>query len=208
MDKQGKLVILSGPSGSGKSTVVYKMLSKRSDCCFSISATTRSPREGEVNGKDYYFVTQENFLQMIRRDELLEYAQYVSNYYGTPRSFVEQKLQEGINVILDIEVQGARQVFQKRPDAITVFIVPPSLDELRRRLILRGTETTETIEARLSRARQEISEADFYHYLIVNRDVEIAAKELSSIIDAEQCRFTLSEIQSVFNLQMKGNKLL
>ncbi|MBR0160456.1 MAG: guanylate kinase [Oscillospiraceae bacterium] len=197
MDRQGKLIILSGPSGSGKSTVVFRMLSERNDCCFSISATTRSAREGEVDGREYFFVTRERFLQMIRDDELLEHAQYVSNYYGTPRAFVEEKLQNGMNVILDIEIQGARQVFQKVPDAVTVFMLPPSLTELRERLVLRGTETADAIEARLTRARQEIAEADFYRYMIFNDDVARAAKELSSIIDAEHCRFNSSGIQMI-----------
>lgn len=189
MTKKGKLIILSGPSGTGKSTVVFKAMEGRQDLCFSTSVTTRSPRSGEVDGREYFFIDQARFDEMVEKGELLEHARYVSNSYGTPRPFVEAQLRKGMNVILDIEVQGARQVKEKMPEAVAIFMMPPSLAELRRRLEGRGTEKAEAIEARIARAREEIREADFYDYLIVNQDVEIAAADFSAIISAEQCRF-------------------
>ena len=188
MREKGKLIVISGPSGAGKSTVVFKAIEGRDDVCFSISATTRKPRPGEVNGREYFFVEPDRFTEMVANGELLEHAEYVANRYGTPRAYVEEKLAEGMNVLLDIEVQGARQIHEKMPEAIKIFIVPPSLEELRRRLEGRGTDTQRAIEARLIRARQEFEEADFYDYIIVNDDADKAARELSAIILAEHCR--------------------
>jgi len=189
MTDRGKLIVISGPSGAGKSTVVFKAIEDRKDVCFSISVTTRAPRPGEQDGREYFFITRERFDEMVAEDRLLEHALYVSNCYGTPRDYVEQKLSEGMNVLLDIEVQGARQVSEKMPEAVKIFIVPPTLEELRRRLEGRQTDSREAIEARLERARQEYAEADFYDYLIVNDDAEKAAQELAAIILAEHCRF-------------------
>ncbi len=186
---KGNLIVLSGPSGAGKSTVVAKAMQKRSDMCFSISVTTRSPRPNEVNGKDYYFIDQDRFDEMVRNGELLEHAVYVSNSYGTPRRYVEEQIDAGINVILDIEVQGALQVHTNAPEAIMIFLVPPSLKELERRLRARGTETDQTIIARLARARQEYASAENYDYIIVNDDPDTAADELIAILTAESCRF-------------------
>ena len=188
MNEKGKLIVISGPSGSGKSTVVNKAIQGREDMCFSTSVTTRSPRPGEVDGKDYFFIDPQRFQEMVDRDELLEHAQYVAHSYGTPRAFVEQKLNEGLNVILDIEVQGARQVREKMKEAVLIFIVPPSLEELRRRLVNRGTDAADVIEARLQRAAEELKEADLYDYLIINDDLETAAREFTSILTAEHCR--------------------
>lgn len=188
MNEKGKLIVISGPSGSGKSTVVNKAIQGRKDMCFSTSVTTRSPRPGEVDGKDYFFIDPQRFQEMVERDELLEHAQYVAHSYGTPRAFVEQKLNDGLNVILDIEVQGARQVREKMKDAVLIFIVPPSLEELRRRLVNRGTDAADVIEARLQRASEELKEADLYDYLIINDDLETAAREFTSILTAEHCR--------------------
>ncbi len=188
MQDKGKLIVISGPSGAGKSTVVFKAIEGRDDVCFSTSVTTRSPRPGEVDGREYFFIDEERFRQMVEKDELLEHATYVAHSYGTPRAFVEQRLNAGMNVVLDIEVQGARQVHEKMPDAVMIFVVPPSLEELRRRLEGRGTESAETIRSRLERARQEYREADFYRYIIVNDDLEIAAKEFAAIMLAEHCR--------------------
>ena len=168
MSERGKLIILSGPSGVGKSTVVSKTMEYRNDICFSVSVTTRPPRSGEVEGKDYFFITKDRFVEMVNNHELLEYATYVENSYGTPFPFVEEKLAAGYNVILDIEVQGARQVLSKVQDAITVFVLPPSWAELKKRLAGRGTETEQSLAARLERARQELQEADFYQYVIIN----------------------------------------
>ena len=189
MSERGKLIVVSGPSGAGKSTVVFKAMEGRDDMCFSTSVTTRAPRPGEVDGREYFFISQQRFDEMVERGELLEHAVYVSNSYGTPRAYVEQKLSEGMNVLLDIEVQGARQVAERMPEAIRIFVVPPTLEELRRRLEGRGTESREVIEGRLKRARQEYAEADIYDYLIVNDKIEQAAAELSAILLAEHCRF-------------------
>ena len=189
MKEKGKLIVISGPSGAGKSTVVFKAIEGREDVCFSTSVTTRKPRPGEVDGREYFFVDPDRFKEMVENDELLEHAEYVANSYGTPRAYVEEKLEAGVNVLLDIEVQGARQVHEKMPDAVKIFIIPPSLETLEKRLKGRGTDTERAIEARLIRARQEYQEADFYDYLIINDDADKAAKELSAIILAEHCRF-------------------
>lgn len=191
MGGKGRLIVISGPSGAGKSTVVFKAIENRNDMCFSTSVTTRKPRPGEVDGREYFFVDLERFDEMVKNDELLEYASYVANSYGTPRKYVEDKLNEGMNVLLDIEVQGARQINEKMPDAVKIFIVPPTLDELKVRLEKRGTDTARAIEARLIRARQEYEEATFYDYIIVNDDADEAAGELNAIITAEKCRYSL-----------------
>lgn len=189
MIEKGRLIVVSGPSGAGKSTVVFKAINGRNKMCFSTSVTSRKPRPGEVDGREYFFIDAEKFEQMVRNDELLEHAVYVGNYYGTPRKFVEDKLADGDSVFLDIEVQGARQVKEKKPDAIMIFLIPPSLGELKKRLESRGTETEETIKGRLARAREEYAEADFYDYIVVNDDIDAAANELLSILTAEKCRF-------------------
>ena len=188
MNDKGKLIVISGPSGAGKSTVVSKAIAGRNDICFSTSVTTRNPRPGEVDGKDYFFITHEKFDEMVEKDELLEHARYVSNSYGTPKAYVEQQLEKGINVLLDIEVQGASQVNSKKPDAVKIFIIPPSLEELRTRLEGRRTDSNDAIEGRLKRAVQEYEEATFYDYIIINDDADRAASELSAIITSEHCR--------------------
>lgn len=189
MNKRGKLFVISGPSGAGKSTVVFKAMEGREDYCFSTSVTTRKPRPGEVDGREYFFIDRDRFSEMVLRNELLEHAEYVSNSYGTPRAYVEEQLGAGFDVILDIEIQGARQVHEKMPEAVMIFIAPPTLEELERRLVNRGTDTAEAIRGRLARARQEYAEADFYSYIIVNDDADAAAIEFASIITAEHCRF-------------------
>lgn len=188
MKEKGRLFVISGPSGAGKSTVVFKAIEGRDDVCFSTSVTTRKPRPNEVDGREYFFVDLDRFKEMVENDELLEHATYVANSYGTPRKFVEDKLGSGLDVLLDIEVQGARQINEKKPDAVKIFIIPPSLAELRRRLVGRGTDTERAIEARLIRARQEYAEADFYDYIIINDDPDRAAKELAAIMLAERCK--------------------
>lgn len=187
--QRGKLIVISGPSGAGKSTVVFKALENRSDCCFSVSVTTRKPRPNEVDGREYFFVDPDRFKEMIANDELLEHAEYVANSYGTPKAYVEKKLDEGLNVILDIEVQGAMQIHEKMPEAVMIFFIPPTMEELERRLRSRGTDSDRKIQARLYRAREEYELATFYNYIIINDDVDVAANEFSSIITAENCKF-------------------
>lgn len=186
---RGKLIVVSGPSGAGKSTVISRLMQRRHDLCFSVSATTREPRPGEVNGVDYFFVSWDEFDRMIGEDELLEHAEYVGNCYGTPRAYVEEKQRAGMNVLLDIEVQGARQIRERVPEAVKIFVIPPSLQALENRLRGRGTDPEERIHSRLMRARGEYREADFYDYIVVNDDPEVAAAELDAIITAELCRY-------------------
>jgi guanylate kinase len=186
--ERGRLIVISGPSGAGKSTVINRLMELRDDLCFSVSATTRAPRQGESDGRDYFFVTQERFAALVEEGALLEHAQYVGNCYGTPRDYVEQRLQEGLTVLLDIEVQGAAQVKFNRPDAVAVFILPPSGQELERRLRHRNTDSEEKILSRLRQAQCECAEARKYDYIVVNNDPDVAAKELDSIITAEKCR--------------------
>ena len=193
MSEKGRLIVVSGPSGAGKSTVVFKAIDGREDMCFSTSVTSRKPRPGEIDGREYFFISRQRFAEMVENDELLEHAEYVGNCYGTPRRFVEDKISAGISVVLDIEVQGARQVMNKVPDAIKIFVIPPTLDELKKRLEKRGTETEETIKGRLDRAREEYREATFYDYIVVNDDADVAAEELKAIICAEKCRFSSRE---------------
>ena len=188
-EHRGKLIVVSGPSGAGKSTVIARVMEQRHDLCFSVSATTRKPREGEVDGVNYFFVSETVFVRMIGDDELLEHAEYNREYYGTPRDYVEEKRRAGMHVLLDIEVQGARQVRERVPEAIKIFIIPPSLQVLEQRLRGRGTEDEEQIQRRLARARGEYREADFYDYVVINDHLETAVNELNAIITAELCRY-------------------
>ena len=187
-NNHGVLVIVSGPSGAGKSTIISRVFQKRSDIRFSVSATTRQPREGEKDGVDYYFKTPEVFWEMIKADAFLEHAEYVGNYYGTPAAPVDRDLAEGYNVVLDIEVQGAAQIMEKRPDVVSIFLCPPSLEELERRLRGRGTDSEEKIRERLMAAHREYTQAHKYSYIIINDDADIAVQELDAIITAEKCR--------------------
>ena len=199
---KGKMIVISGASGVGKGTVLGKMMEKRSDLTFSVSATTRPPRPNELDGVHYYFVTRERFEEMIQNNELLEYAQFVSNSYGTPRAYVEQQLEKGLNVILDIEVQGARNIVNMIPDAVSVYMIPPSYEELEKRLRGRGTETEEQIQGRLQTAIEEAKAADFYRYIIVNDNLEVAVNELDAIITAEKIGYDNRKniVKEVFKL--------
>lgn len=181
------LVIISGPSGSGKGTVVKK-LDAGLGYARSISVTTRQPRDGEVNGRDYFFTTQENFIQMRNEDALLEHAVYVGNFYGTPRRYVEEQIYNGNVVVLEIEVYGALQVKEKFPEAVLIFLMPPSVTELASRLKGRNTEDDVTIEARLKKAVEEVPFIDKYNYLVINDKVEYAVDKINAIVQAERLR--------------------
>lgn len=187
MNKHGLLIVLVGPSGCGKGTVLKEFFQNEANTFLSISATTRSPREGEADGINYYFITKPQFEQLIAEDGLLEYANYVGNYYGTPKKPVLERIERGENVILEIEMQGARKVLQMYPDAVSVFILPPSLEELRRRLVGRGTEDMDTVSRRLETAMGELTFAYECDYVIVNDDVTKAAAQFSAVIHAERC---------------------
>ena len=180
---KGKLLVLSGPSGCGKSTVIRALMQERSDIDFSVSATTRAPRPGETDGKDYFFVSRERFAEMVERGELLEHAEFVGNCYGTPRDAVLRKLEAGRHVLLDIEVQGAAQVKEAMPECVSVFLAPPSLEELERRLRSRGTETEEKIRGRLETAVRELAVADRYDQTVVNDVPQRAAAEIGALLD-------------------------
>ena len=186
--QKGQLIVLSGPSGVGKSTVISELLSERSDIHFSVSFTTRSPRVGEENGVNYNFVERAEFERMIAAGELLEHAEYVGNYYGTSLKVIREKLDQGVDVLLDIEVQGAAKVREKCPEAVLIFIIPPSFEELSRRLHGRNTDGEEVINGRLQKAREEYKEIKNYDYLVVNDKVPDAAAEIMAILLAEDCR--------------------
>lgn len=189
MQEKGLLIVLSGPSGVGKGTVRKEIFSQP-DIAFeySISMTTRPPREGEVDGVDYFFKTREEFEELIKQGKLLEYAEFVGNYYGTPIDYVEETLNAGKDVFLEIEVQGARQVREKFPDGLFIFLVPPSLSELKNRIVTRGTETEEVINNRMTVAREEIEMMSLYDYVVENDRVELAVERIKAIVIAEHCR--------------------
>ena len=184
MTSRGILIVVSGFSGAGKGTIIKELLRRYPEkYSLSISATTRKPRFGEVCGCEYFFKEMEEFEKMIAENQLIEYARYVGNYYGTPRDFVEEQLELGQDVILEIEVQGAKQVRELIPDALSIFIVPPSLEELERRLRGRGTDSEEKLLSRLERAKQELEEKNHYSHIVVNDEVDRAAKEILSILE-------------------------
>ncbi len=186
--QRGKTFIISGPSGVGKSTVLHELFQGRDDLYFSVSATTRSPREGEVDGVHYHFLSAARFRELIEADALLEYAEYVGSFYGTPKKLVDRAMDEGKDVILDIEVQGALQVAAKRPETVRIFIAPPSWQELERRLVERGTDSPDKVQKRLLRARTELQTAGVYDYFVINDTVENAVREINAIMLAEHCK--------------------
>jgi guanylate kinase len=187
MNNKGTLFVITGPSGAGKGTVLKKVIQSLDGLYFSVSATTRKPREGEVDGVHYHFLTRERFEELIEKDRFLEYAQYAGNYYGTPLDPVEEHLEQGHDVILEIELQGALQVKKRLPKAVLVFIAPPSFEELESRLRGRGTETDEVIRNRLAIARQEYANMDEFRFIVVNDEVEDAADRLRAIMLSCRC---------------------
>ncbi len=191
---KGRLFIVSGPSGVGKSTVIARILSQRPDIYFSVSYTTRAPRTEDREGGSYQFVDVAEFQRMIRDDELLEYAEYAGNYYGTSAKLIDGHLNDGIDVLLDIEVVGSKIVHDKRPDTPLIFIAPPSYEELSRRLHSRNTDSEEVIQRRLARAKEEMIEIPRYDYVVINDSVEQAAQDILSVLKAERCR-TVSQIK-------------
>ncbi len=184
MSQKGILIVISGFSGAGKGTLMKKLTAEHDNYALSISMTTRSPREGEVHGREYFFSTTEDFEKRIAEDGMIEYANYCGNYYGTPRAYVEQKLAEGKDVILEIEIQGAHKVKEKYPDAILLFVMPPSAQELFRRLKGRGTETEEVIRKRMSRAAEESEGIDTYDYIVVNDNLDDCIGQINAIVEA------------------------
>ena len=200
MKDKGLLLVISGFSGAGKGTVVKRLLEQHNDYALSISATTRSPREGEQDGREYFFKSKEEFEKMIEASELIEYARYVDNYYGTPKAYVEEQLKEGKNVILEIEIQGALNIKGMFPDAVLLFIMPPSAKELERRLVGRGTEDEATIRARLSRASEEAQGVENYNYIVINDDVDACVETIDSIVKSEK-RKAANNINLINNIK-------
>lgn len=188
-DKKGLLIVFSGPSGVGKGTVRKKVFEKLGDkLYFSISMTTRGIREGEKHGVDYCFISKDEFLKELDRDNLLEYNEYVGNFYGTPKDIVFNKIENGIDVVLEIDVNGARQIKEKVPNCVSIFVAPPSFDALKERLIGRNTDSAEVIEKRLKKAETEIELAKSYDYIVINDDIDEAANDVISIIESEHLR--------------------
>jgi guanylate kinase len=192
---KGLLIIISGPSGAGKGTVCKELMSLQlPELEVSVSATTRKPRPGEIEGISYFFKEKEEFLQMINQNEFIEYAQVYDNFYGTPRSYVQNKLENGKDVILEIDIQGAMQVKKNNPEGVFVFIMPPSFEELKHRIISRGTESQNDILKRLHEAYREVCSSRNYDYIVTNDDVHLAAEKVRSIITAEKCKLQRTKI--------------
>ena len=192
-NKKGILIVVSGFSGAGKGTLMKKLLEEYDNYALSISATTRQPRQGEVDGREYFFKTTEAFEEMIAQDALIEYAKYVNNYYGTPKEYVMEQLEAGKDVVLEIEIQGALKVKEKYPDTLLLFVTPPNAEELKKRLIGRGTETMEVIESRMKRAVEEAQVMGRYDYLVVNDDLDVCLREMHEIIQSEHAKVTRNE---------------
>ena len=188
MQTKGMLIVISGPSGVGKGTLCNLLLKRKKNIILSVSTTTRLPRDGEINGKNYFFVSKKDFESMIKENQFLEWAKVYNNYYGTPREFVNKNLEKGKDVLLEIDIQGAKQVKHNCPQAIFIFIMPPSIAELETRIKKRGTETQTSLEVRMGNTVNELKAAYMYDYIVINDDIERAVTELCSIISAEKCR--------------------
>ncbi len=188
ISNRGNLIVLSGPSGVGKGTVLKALLKKYDNICYSISATTRTPREDEKDGVDYFFMTEDKFKAWVEDDKFIEWAKVHNNYYGTPRSYVQETLASGKDVILEIDIQGAKQVKEGFKDGIFIFLAPPSLEELKNRIYNRGTEGEDDIQVRLKNAKKELKEIENYDYLVVNDIVKEAVERLKSVIIANRCK--------------------
>lgn len=188
MGGEGLLLVVSGPSGAGKGTICRGLMAKYHQIRYSVSATTRQPRQGEVDGQHYFFLTKEKFEKMINEGEFLEWASVYDNYYGTPKKKVLDALAQGQDIILEIDIQGALKVKKEFPEAVFIFVVPPSLEELRDRIVGRATDSEEVIEKRLNCAGKELTYVDKYDYVIVNDDINVAIQKLESVIIAEKCR--------------------
>lgn len=188
MANRGILIVLSGPSGTGKDSILRELKKLRNDFEISVSCTTRSPRPGEINGKDYYFLTKDEFMEKVKAGDMLEWATFCGNYYGTPKHELENRLNAGLNIILEIEVQGAEQVIENSAEAVSIFVVPPSVEILKERLKSRGSDTSAAIEMRTREAEREIALAENYDYLVVNDDLKACANDISKIIDSERLR--------------------
>jgi guanylate kinase len=186
MFSNGLLIVISAPSGTGKGTILNLLREKNERVRFSVSATTRNPRKGEIEGKSYFFKTKEEFNQLIENNQLIEWVEYCNNLYGTPRAYVEDSLEEGYDVILEIEVEGAANIKRQYPDCVSIFILPPSFDELDSRISGRGTESRDIIEKRLEKAKREVSNFSEYDYVVINDDINVAADKILSIIMAEK----------------------
>lgn len=193
MKERGILAVVSGFSGAGKGTIMKGLMNRYDNYALSISATTREPREGEVHGREYFFVSEEEFEDMIREDRLIEYARYVDHYYGTPKDYVMSQMEAGKDVILEIEIQGALKVKEKFPETLLIFVAPPSAEELKRRLVNRGTETADVIDARMKRACEEAEQMDRYDYLLINDEIDRCVEELNGLIQGQHRRMTLQE---------------
>lgn len=191
--QKGLLVIISGASGTGKGTVCKKLLAENPNIFYSISATTRKPRQGEVDGREYYFITVDEFKTWINEEKFLEYAEVYGNFYGTPIHKIEERLRRGEDVLLEIDIQGALNVMKKRPDGVYIFLLPPSLEELKNRITGRGTESPETLERRFQAAADEIATGKKYQYAVVNDTVDAAVAKIQNILAAERCKVNRNE---------------